>query len=190
MAKEIEIYGNSLEAILNDEKNFKNKLVLVRLFRVYKKLGLEYEKEDFVRAGLKVKTHYFKSENEIETGFFVSLDSGNEICYVLLGLPDICPADNPAFFDMDPAYVKKAEGYLEEGRGVSILIPHLYGGFTHLIEGEFMDIATKEIMTKPTSLNINFKGIYTDNGLKTLYELEKLCRLMDSNKKSKVYKPL
>lgn len=175
MAKEIGRDVISLEAIL-------------RLLRVYKKIGLEYGKEDFEEIGLKIYT--YSRRYKIETGFSVQLPSGNEISYVLLGLPDICPSDDPEFFEMDPACVKKAEEYLEESRSVSILIPHLYGGFTHLIEGEFMDIATKEIMTKPTSLNINFKGIYTDNGLKTVYELEKLCRMMDANKKSKVYKPL
>lgn len=172
----------TLEFALKEDPNFKKRTTLrQRLLSVYKKLGLEYNKEDFIRAGLRVTPHWKYNR---ETGFIVYLPRGNAINYVLIGLPDISPSDNPEFFGLDPACVGKDEDYLEEWRGISIYLPSTHDGFTSLIQGEFTDIVTKKIKFQPRLVDIDPKELYTDRGRKLVSELEELCKKVDANRES------
>jgi len=125
-----------------------------RLLEVYKKIGLEYSKDHYIKAGLGIEPHIGFN---IETGFSVLLQRGNKINYVLLGLEASTQWDE-VFEGKHPDELERPEEYfrkwLNPCMSVAIYLadrdtcPFIREDgftFTPLISGEFMHEVHTEI---------------------------------------------
>ncbi len=157
-----------------------------RLLECFKKLGMEYGKKDFKRAGFGVVPIYY---HDVETGFHVGMPNGrgHEIFYYLKEVGEldfICSPDGVGFYEFpfdilpDLRLVGKIEriikvedlkSYLEPIKEVAIHLNankeykragsslRLFKDFVTLIEGAFLDISTNKLNFPPERMRVYFE---------------------------------